>query len=143
MLDIVEIFMRNRFLVFAENARSEVLQSPPLCLPGFANRPAEGLLIRCHCHSLGYADRRNSVPRAHRPGDSRARGPWPNAKLAKKRRRAQLLLLQSGGIYFPVTKSSVPETLKKYPCFVEMIAGLAAEGNHHNRRKSRQNLKKY
>src|ERR1700730_5237310 len=61
MLDIVQILRRNRSLVFAENARREVLQSPSLCLPGFADRPAEGLLIRCHCHSLGYADRRNSV----------------------------------------------------------------------------------
>ena len=34
---------------------------------------------------------------------------WPNE--AAKR--------QSFGIYPPVTKSSVPETLKKYPCFVE------------------------
>src|SRR5580704_10435667 len=59
MLDIVQILRRNRFLVFAENARREVLQSPPLCLPGFADRPAEGLLVRCHCHSLG--DTRISV----------------------------------------------------------------------------------
>src|ERR1700682_5437982 len=59
MLDIVQILRRNRFLVFAENARREVLQSPPLYLPGFANRPAEGLRIRCHCHSLG--DTRISV----------------------------------------------------------------------------------
>ena len=42
---------------------------------------------------------------------------WPNE--AAKR--------QSFGIYPPVIKSSVPETLKKYPCFVEkLIAGLAA-----------------
>src|ERR1700736_3940082 len=59
MLDIVQILRRNRFLVFAENARRKVLQSPPLCLPGFADRPAEGLRIRCHCHSLG--DTRISV----------------------------------------------------------------------------------
>src|SRR5580693_3315935 len=61
MLDIIQILKRNRFLIFAENARREVLQSPPLCLPGFADRPAEGLRIRCHCHSLGNADTRISV----------------------------------------------------------------------------------
>src|ERR1700730_5426307 len=80
MLDIVQILRRNRFLVFAANERSEVLQSPPLCLPGFADRPAEGLLIRCHCHSLGYADRRNSVPRA----EFASRNPWL-LKLADRR----------------------------------------------------------
>src|SRR5437016_6107514 len=58
MLDIVQILRRNRFFVFAENARREVLQSPSLCLPGFADRPAEGVRIRCHCHSLNT---RNSV----------------------------------------------------------------------------------
>src|ERR1700730_12440895 len=113
MLDIVQILRRNRSLVFAENARREVLQSPALCLPGFADRPAEGLLIRCHCHSLGYADRRNSVTAggsrvkkslvfdACRPapgpegpaeplyvrghgGDPAPLGPWPNARLAKE-----------------------------------------------------------
>src|SRR5580700_4218589 len=80
MLDIVQILRRNRSLVFAENARREVLQSPSLCLSGFADRPAEGLLIRCHCHSLGYADRRNSVPRAQ----FASRHPW-FLKLADRR----------------------------------------------------------
>jgi hypothetical protein len=61
MLDITQILRRNRFLVFAENARREVLQSPPLCLPGFTDRPAKGLLIRCHCHSLDNAYTRISV----------------------------------------------------------------------------------
>src|ERR1700719_4352071 len=111
MLDIVQILRRNRFLVFTENARREVLQSPPLCLPGFADRPAEGLRIRCHCHSLG--DTRISVTAggirvkkslvfdACRPalgpegtaeaifvrghgGDPARLGPWPNARLAKE-----------------------------------------------------------
>src|ERR1700731_2513333 len=72
MLDIVQILRRNRFLVFAENARREVLQSPPHCLPGFADRPAEGLHIRCHCHSLGNADTRNRVSRA----EFALRNPW-------------------------------------------------------------------
>src|ERR1700738_161619 len=87
MLDIVQILRRNRFLVFAENARRELLQSPPLCLPGFADRPAEGLLIRCHYHSFGYADRRKSVPRV----EFASRHPWL-LKLAERRLDSKGLL---------------------------------------------------
>src|ERR1700730_6160328 len=43
-------------------------------------RPAEGLLIRCHCSSLGNADTRNSVPRA----EFASRNPW-FLKLAERR----------------------------------------------------------
>src|SRR4029077_3456278 len=141
MLAIVQILRRNRFFVFAENARREVLQSPPLCLPGFADRPAEGLHIRCHCHSLG--DTRISVTAggirvkkslvfdACRPtlgpegpaeplyvrrhgGDPAPLGPWPNARLAKE--AAKTAVVAFGLEFSPVIKSRVPETLKKYPC---------------------------
>src|ERR1700730_983383 len=147
MLDIVQILRRNRFLVFAENARREILQSPPLCLPGFADRPAEGLRIRCHCHYLGNSYTRISVTTggirvkkslvfdACRPalgpegtaepifvrghgGDPAPLGPWPNARLAKE--AAKTAVVAFAVVEFaPVIKSSVPETLKKYPCFAE------------------------
>ena len=69
MLDIVQI-LRYRFLFFAENARREVLQSPPLCLPASLIAPPK-VFTSLPCHSLGNADRRISVPRA----ESR-QNPW-------------------------------------------------------------------
>src|ERR1700730_3153666 len=145
MLDIVQILRRDRFRVFAEDVRREVLQSPPLCLPGFADRPAEGLLIRCHCHSLGNAYTRNSVPRAQvalrtslvfeacRPAlgpegpaeplfvrghGASGRVGCGYAKLANDG-EDRSCCFRSRLEFSPVTQSSIPETLKKYPCSVE------------------------
>src|ERR1019366_23442 len=115
MFDIAQILRRNRFLVFAQDARREVLQSPPLCLPGFADRPAEGLLIRCHCHSLCYADTRNSVPRAK----IASRNPWflklANRRLDPKglpifvRGHVPPLMKKGGGARSPVAERKLSE----------------------------------
>src|SRR3984893_15931142 len=141
MLDIVQILKRNRFPVFAENARREVLQSPPFCLPGFADRPAEGLRIRCHCHSLGNANRRISVTAggsrvkkslvfdacrpALRPegpaeplyvrghgGDPAPLGPWPNARLAKEAGKTVVVAFAVGW-NFPLLSSQASLKHKK------------------------------
>src|SRR5580704_3436297 len=143
MLDIVQILRRNRFLVFAENARREVLQSPPLCLPGFADRPAEALLVRCHCHSLG--DTRISVTAGgirvkkslvfgacrsalgpegpaeplyvRRHGGDPAPLGLAERKVSERSGEDRSCRFRTRLEFPPVTESSVPETLKKYPCF--------------------------
>src|SRR6202011_3417330 len=63
MLDIVQILRRNRFLVFAENARREILQSPPLCLPGFADRPPKVFAFAAIATTLVTLIRGSALPR--------------------------------------------------------------------------------